>query len=77
MADPAPVEKQFSRKDRLKFAAAGLVASGAMVAYLVAKGSATNGLHETTLSWSLAIFAGTLASIGLGAIADRLPSFKK
>jgi hypothetical protein len=53
----------------------GMFAMG-IVIYLVTKGSPTNSLHESALSWSYLMMMGILGGLGFGAIKDLIPLFK-
>jgi hypothetical protein len=64
-------------RTRVAAAAIGGTFAMGMVIYLVMKGSPTNSLHESALSWSYLMIMGILIGLGFGAIKDMLPSWFK
>lgn len=72
-----PVETPLGPRTRVTAAAIGGAFSMAMAVYIVMKGSPTNSLHESALSWSFMMIMAILIGLGFGAIKDLIPSFKK
>lgn len=62
---------------RVIFGSVVLALCIALIAYLVAKGSPTNSLHESALSWGFILIAAILGGFGVGTLAAPLLSALK
>lgn len=69
--------KEFTRRQRIAFAALSLLWCFATVSYLIRWGESGNTLHSSALGWACTIAGGILAAIGFGSVAPLVPGFKK
>jgi hypothetical protein len=75
MTDTPTEETPLGPRTRVTAAAIGGSFAMGMAIYLVLKGSPTNSLHESALSWSYLMMVGILIGLGFGAIKDLMPSW--
>lgn len=75
MTDPTP-QDLLPKRVRINLVCITVMFCLSLIAFLIAKGSPTNSLHESALAWAFVMVGAVLAGLGFGAVAPLLANLR-